>query len=354
MRTHLGNRVAVFPLAPGVVLLLFGWAASLHATAAELPTASAPLRLNTAVSYTVDPDWPQRPEGVAWGQMAGVAVDDQDRIWLHTRAKPPIQVYDSSGKFLRGFGDEVIASAHYLKIGPQGNIWVTDIGNHVVMQFTPEGKLLKTLGTFGVPGEDETHLNKPTDMAVTPRGDVFVSDGYGNNRIVHFDRSGKFVKAWGRRGTGPGEFNLPHGIVVDSKGRLYVADRSNVRVQVFDQDGTFLAEWRNLLVPWGLAITEDDEIWACGSSPMVWEQGGGLLGCPPKDQVFMKFDTDGKLLQLWTVPKGEDGGEQPGEVNWLHAIDVDSQGNIYAGDIRGQKAQKFIRQEPPSGSELEQ
>jgi len=338
--------MAVFSLALSVFLLPLIRVGIQRAAAAELPSASAPLRVDTAVSYQVDPNWPQCPAGIAWGQMPGVAVDDQDRIWLYTRAKPPIQVYDRSGKFLRGFGDEVIASAHYLKIGPRGNIWVSDIGNHVVMQFTPEGKLLKTLGTPGAPGEDETHLNKPTDMAVTPGGDVFVSDGYGNNRIVHFDQDGEFVKAWGRRGTGPGEFNLPHGIVVDSKGRLYVADRSNVRIQVFDRDGTFLAQWRNLLVPWGLAITEDDEIWACGSSPMVWEQGDGLLGCPPKDQVFMRFNTDGKLLQLWTVPKGEDGEEQPGEVNWLHAIDIDSQGNIYAGDIRGQKAQKFVRQEP--------
>jgi len=346
MPAHAENRFAVFPLVLAVVLLPFTSAATWRAAAAELPTASAPLRLNTAVSYRVDPDWPQRPEGVAWGQMAGVAVDDQDRIWLHTRAKPPIQVYDSRGNYLRGFGDEVIGSAHYLKIGPRGNIWVADIGNHVVMQFTPEGKLLKTLGTPGEPGEDQTHLNKPTDMAVTPEGDVFVSDGYGNNRIVHFDKNGKFVKAWGRRGIGPGEFNLPHGIVVDSKGRLYVADRSNARIQVFDRNGKFLDQWCNLLVPWGLAITEDDEIWACGSSPMVWGKGVGLLGCPPKDQVFMKFNTEGKLLQLWTVPKGEDGEEKPGEVNWLHAMDVDSQGNIYAGDIRGQKAQKFVRQEP--------
>jgi 6-bladed beta-propeller protein len=184
----------------------------------------------------------------------------------------------------------------------------------------------------------------PTDMAITPAGDVYVSDGYGNARVVHFDKNGKFVKAWGKPGTKPGEFSIPHSIAVDSKGRLYVADRNNVRIQVFDADGKFLEEWRDLLVPWGLAMTKDDELWACGSSPMPWRDEDTTLGCPPKDQVFMRFNTSGKILQVWTVPKGEDGKEKPGELNWVHAIALDSQGNLYAGDINGKRAQKFVRQ----------
>ena len=174
---------------------------------------------------------------------------------------------------------------------------------------------------------------------------MFVADGYGNARGVHFDRRGKFVKAWGKLGTRPGEFSQPHSIVVDSKGRLYVADRNNARVQVFDRNGKFLDQWQNLLVPWGLWITPNDEIWACGSSPMTWPADGGLLGCPPKDQVFMKFDRTGRLLQLWTVPQSKDDQQQPGELNWVHTIAVDSKGNIYAGDIQGGKAQKFVRVE---------
>jgi|GEM_PF-138417 len=301
-------------------------------------------RVSLAKTYTVDPSWPQRPDEVKWGHVPGVAVDAQDNVYVFTRAVPPVQVYDSNGKFLRAWGEDYIKTAHHLKIDHNGNIWVADIGHHVIMQFTPEGKLLKEIGTRGKAGDDEYHLNQPTDMAITPSGEVFVSDGYGNNRVVHYDRNGKFVNSWGKMGTGPGEFSLPHAVALDSKGRLYVADRNNVRVQVFNQEGKLLDEWRNVLVPWGFWVTSKDEIWVCGSSPMPWRKDDVVLGCPPKDQVFMKFNTAGKLLELWTIPKGEDGKEQPGDLNWVHAIALDSQGNIYAGDIIGQRAQKFVLQ----------
>ena len=343
MRARPKHRSYFLAIISALGALLLALAVTGGSTWAQLPSATPTARVNMAVSYKVDPDWPQRPAGVEWGQMAGVAVDAKDRIYLHTRANPPVQVYTAAGKYIRGWGEGVIGSAHFLRIDHRGMIWLADVKDHVVRQFTPEGKLLMTLGTPGEAGDDERHLDKPTDVAVTPQGDAFVSDGYGNRRIVHFDRNGKFVKAWGSEGTGPGQFVLPHSIVVDSQGTLYVADRSNVRIQRFDQSGKFLGEWRNLLVPWGLSVTKDDEIWACGSSPMIWPEDDGMLGCPPKDQVFMKFSRCGKLLLLWTVPKGEDGQEQPGELNWLHAIAEDSQGSLYVGDIQGQCAQKFIR-----------
>ena len=200
-----------------------------------------------------------------------------------------------------------------------------------------------TLGVPGVPGEDSKHFNKPTDMAITPAGDVFVADGYGNNRIVHFDKNGKFVNTWGRLGSRPGEFDLPHSIVVDSKGYLYVADRNNARVQVFRQNGQFVAEWRNLIIPYELWVTPADEIWICGSSPMQWMPNQIYLGVPPKDQLVMKFNTEGKLLLLWTFPKGEGDDEQPGALNGIHGVAVDSKENLYIGDILGQKAQKFLK-----------
>jgi len=294
--------------------------------------------------YQVDPSWPTRPSQCAWGDMPGIAVDEQDQVYAYTRALPPVQVYDSSGKFVRSWGEDVVKKAHHIKFDAQGMVWLADIGNHLVMQFTPEGKLLKTLGTRGVPGADGSHFNQPTDMAITPDGQVFVSDGYGNNRVVHFDREGRYVKSWGKLGTAPGEFSLPHAIALDSKGRLYVADRNNARVQVFDQSGKFLDEWRDVIVPWGFCVSKHDEIWVCGSTPMPWRKEDGALGCPPKDQVFMKFNTAGRVLQVWTVPKGNDGQEKPGELNWVHCIALDSQGNIYAGDIIGKRAQKFVRQ----------
>ncbi len=332
---------------PGVVALSMLASAGLFLAAAaraEEPPKEYP-KVNLAIRYKVDPSWPQKPDRCAWAAMSGVAVDEEDRVYLFTRATPPVQVYTAEGKFVRAWGDDVIGVAHYLRIGPDGNVWVADLENHVVMQLTPQGKLLKTLGTRGESGCDARHLYKPTDMAVTPAGDVFVSDGYGNDRIVHFDAKGRFVKAWGKLGTGPGEFSLPHSIAVDSRGRLYVADRNNVRIQVFDSSGKFLDEWRNLLVPWGLYMTDKDELWACGASPMVWEDGPALVSCPPKDQLLMRFDTDGRVRQLWTLPKGADGDEQPGQVNWLHALALDSRGNIYVGDIMGKRAQKLVRTE---------
>jgi hypothetical protein len=210
-----------------------------------------------------------------------------------------------------------------------------------VKKFTPEGKLLLTLGTPGQSGEDETHFNRPTDAAITPAGDVFVTDGYGNRRVVHFDPHGKFVKAWGAYGGGPGQFSLPHMIVVDSRGVLYVADRNSGRVQLFDQQGRFLDQWTNLLMPWGLWISPQDELWGCGSSPQWWRKDDKFP--PPKDQIFMRLSTDGRVRQLWTVPLGREGQEKPGECNWLHCVALDSKGNLYAGDIIGKRIQKFVR-----------
>jgi hypothetical protein len=322
------------------------------APAAEAPPPD-PLppypRVNLAPWYEVDPSWPKRPAEFVWAAMSGIAVDRDDNIYVFTRSKPPIQVYRPDGTFVRSWGDDTIGIAHHLKIDQQGNIWVADIGLHVVRQFTPDGRILRTLGTEGMKGSDETHLNKPTDMAVTPAGDVFISDGYGNNRVVHYDANGKFVREWGRMGVGPDEFSLPHAIAVDSKGRLYVADRNNVRVQVFDQKGRLLDSWANVIVPWGFDMTPRDELWVCGSSPMPWQEDpkypGAPLSCPPRDQMVMLFNTSGRPLQLWTIPKGEDGKEQPGDVNWIHAVAADSQGNLYIGDIIGKRAQKFVRQQ---------
>jgi DNA-binding beta-propeller fold protein YncE len=305
-------------------------------------------RVNTATTYAVDPAWPKRPAGLKWGDVSGVAVDAQDRVWLFTRAETPVQVYDANGRFLAGWGGDTVGNrgAHHIRLDPEGNVWLADIVHHVVQKYTPEGRLLLTLGTRGEAGRDRTHFNKPTDMAITPAGDVFVTDGYGNNRVVQFTTDGKYVKEWGELGSKPGQFSIPHAIGVDSRGRLYVADRNNARVQVFDPSGKFLAEWRNLIVPWGLWVTKQDEVWVCGSSPMQWRPEDTNLGVPPKDQLFLKFAADGRVLQVVVVPKGVDGLERPGECNWVHAIAEDSQGNLYVGDIRGQRAQKFVRQAP--------
>jgi NHL repeat len=225
-------------------------------------------------------------------------------------------------------------------------VWLVDSGLHVVRQYTADGTLLLTLGTPGEPGQDSTHFNRPTDVAVTSQGEIFVTDGYGNNRVVHFDARGDFIREWGELGVGRGQFSLPHSIAADSQGRLYVADRNNARIQVFDQAGRFLAEWRDLLVPWHLVVTERDEIYVCGSSPMRWPKlqliPGLVLGIPPKDQLIMVLTPDGRLTRLWTFPKGQSSGE----LDWVHALAVDPRGNLYLGDIQGRRAQKFLKLAP--------
>jgi len=312
------------------------------------PIAPAYPRVDLAPWYEVDPDWPQKPKEYTWEAMPGVAVDKQDRIWIFTRSQPPIQVYQPDGILVRSWGEKTIETAHHLKIDRQGNIWVADIGLHIIRKFTPQGKILLTVGTPGVAGKDNTHLDKPTDMAIAPNGDIFVSDGYGNNRVVHFNAEGQFVKEWGKLGVGPNDFSLPHAIAIDAKGRIYVADRNNVRIQIYNQQGKLIDSWANVIVPWGFWMTAQDELWVCGCSPMPWREHpdypGAPLSCPPKDQLVMKFATDGLIKQVWTIPKGKDGAEQPGDVNWLHAVAEDSKGNLYLGDIIGKRAQKFVLQ----------
>src|SRR5690606_37282078 len=145
-------------------------------------------------------------------------------------------------------------------------------------------------------------------------GDIFVSDGYGNARIMHYDRNGRFVKSWGGVGTGPGEFSLPHAIAIDSGDRRYIADRNNARIQVSNTDVPGLESWSHASVPWRCWITAYDALWACGSPPVHWTNDPGdpgfPLGCPPKDPVVMRFRSDGRLLQSWSAPKGGDGEEQ--------------------------------------------
>ncbi len=305
-------------------------------------------RINMSPWYQVDATWPQRPQNMTWGPMSSVAVDAHDNVWVLARSDPPVQVYQPDGKFLRAWGTGLLHTPHQLKLDRQGNVWLADSGHHVVLQCTPDGNVIRTLGTPGEAGSDERHFNRPADMAITPDGDIFVADGYGNARVVHFDKNGNFVKSWGKLGTEPGEFSLPHAITLDSRGRLYVADRNNVRIQVFDQAGNVLDQWRNLIVPCAFWMTKDDELWVCGSSPMPWRADDRVLGYPPQDQLFMKFNTSGKLLQLSSIPKGEDGRERPGELNWVHGLALDAKGNIYAVDIKGKRAQKFVLQDPPS------
>jgi hypothetical protein len=331
------GKTACFLL--GVWMLMAGIAGA----AVPPPNPDYP-RVNPCTWYEVDPNWPQKPAEFKWAAVPGVAVDKDDNVWMFTRTTPAIQVYAPDGHYLFGWGDTT--GSHFLRIDHEGFIWTSDVGKHVVQKHERDGRVLMTLGIEGEAGTDDHHFFKPTDVAFSSKGDIFVSDGYGNARIVHFTKNGEFVKAWGALGTADGQFSIPHSIAIDSKDRIYVADRNNARVQIYNMSGEFLDSWKNLCVPWEVLITDKDEIWVCGSSPMPWwsdaKYPGALLGCPPIDQLVMKFDTSGKVLELHMLPKALDGQEKPGELNWLHGMAFDSKGNLYAGDIIGKRLQKFV------------
>ena len=313
-----------------------------HTLAAQMPDSSS----SNKMLCVVDPAWPQKPESFTWGAMSGIAVDTQDLVYLFNRSEPTVQVYRPDGALARTFSTANPKGTHYIKFDAEGNVWLADFRSHIVEKYSPTGKLLLTLGEAGHPGCDASHFNGPTDMTFAPNGDVFVSDGYGNRRVVHFDKQGRFVKAWGEAGTGPGKFALPHAIAADSQGRLYVADRNNARIQVFDTEGKLLAVWDNLLVPWGFAMMEDDKLWVCGSSRVRQPNGDGWCIAPPPDQLLMKLSPEGKVLVRASLPKTAEGAGKPGEVNWVHGIAVDSKGRLYLGDIEGKRAQRFCLREP--------
>jgi hypothetical protein len=292
--------------------------------------------------FDVDATWPQKPDHFTWVQMPGVTIDHQDQIYIFTRNNPAVQIYKTDGTLVRVWNVEDPNGAHFIRIGPAGNVWTANITNHTIRKYTPDGKLLMTLGEPGRAGADRNHFDRPTDMVILPSGDIFVADGYNNRRIIHFDATGKYMNQWGRDGTEPGQFALPHSIVADSRGRLYVADRENARIQVFDTKGKLLAVWEDLIAPWGLWISKDDEIWACGSSVKKTEGTEELNILPPPDQIVLKLNRKGKVLQRVPLTMTTDTPGKPGELNWVHGIAFDSKSNLYLTDIQGYRAQKFV------------
>jgi sugar lactone lactonase YvrE len=220
--------------------------------------------------YMAVPGWGQQlPNGIKWGETAGMAIDARGTIFAFTRAEPPIIELNAAGQVLRTWGDKMFVWPHSIRIDPDGNIWVSDGQNNkegtngqLVYKFSPDHKILMTIGTKGVAGEGEYTFNGPTDIAFGKNGDIFIADGHVNARVVKYTKDGKFIKAWGKKGTGPGEFRLPHSLAIDSQGRLFVADRSNNRIQIFDQDGNFLDQWTQFGGDSSLTILPDDTLYA--------------------------------------------------------------------------------------------
>ena len=304
-----------------VLLTLLSSAGSLVLTASFALEPSS----KSVPTYKVVAGWPDSPGPIKLGQVSAVATDASDRVFVFHRGEPPVVVYERDGKYLRSWGEGLVKKAHGLRIDREQNVWTTDVGHHVVRKFNHEGTLLMTLGRQGMADAAPDRFNQPTDVAVTPSGEFFVSDGYGNSRVVMFSKDGRYLKEWGTKGKGEGQFNLPHAIVLDQDGRIYVGDRENDRVQVFDPNGKFLAQWKEGGAPYGLFLTADRRLFvADGRASRV-----------------TVLDRDGKALQHWGEP-----GAGPGQFAMPHAVCVDSHGDVYVAEINGRRLQKFTAISP--------
>lgn len=266
-------------------------------------------------------DFPELPNGMALGGVSGVEIDRDGNVLVFHRGKDPMLVFSPAGKFLRSFGEGLYDSTHFVRCDHDGNIWTTDNQNHTVVKLDPTGNVLRTFGERDVPGEDAGHFNRPADIAFAANGDIFVADGYGNSRIAKFDRSGKFLLAWGKKGTGDGEFDLPHAIRLDSKGLVYVGDRENDRIQVFDQDGKYLRQFGGF-APYGLYIDTDDTIYVADG----------------RANQVLRMTLTGEVLEKWGS-----AGAEPGNFQMPHGIAVAKDGSVYVAEVTGKRIQKFVR-----------
>ena len=276
--------------------------------------------------YTVHENWWTLPAGWEFGWIPAVAVDSQDRVYVYSRSEHPMVVFDRDGNFIDSWGDDILKDAHGIFIDADDNIYCTEREPHVIRKFTADGELLMTLGTPDVPGADGEPFNLPTDLALGPDSEMYISDGYGNARVHKYSPDGELIKSWGQPGTGPGEFDLPHCVRVDPRNRLMVADRENNRIQFFTLDGEYIEEWGDLLQPDTIYIDDDDLVY-------IAELG----------QRVTIMTLDGEVISQWG---SERGSTVPGEFFACpHGIWLDSHGDIYVGEVQADaRLQKFIRQ----------
>jgi hypothetical protein len=292
--------------------------------------------------YRVVEGWPTLPSDIKWGAVISADSDPQGNIWAFHRSQPPILEFDSSGKLLKSFGKDMFVQPHGMTIAPDGNIWVTDAQGkdgkgHQVFKFSPDGKVLMTLGKAGVAGEGPDMFNGPTDVVVARNGDIFISDGHdpeSNGRVVKFSKDGKFIKAWGKHGSGPGEFITPHSIAMDSRGRLFVADRGNSRIQIFDQDGRFLDQWKQFGRPSGVYIDKKDIIYVADSQSNAKQNPGFKRG------IRIGSAKDGKVTAM--IPFVEPDPDSNNNAG-IEGITADPMGNVYGGQTTGMILHKYIK-----------
>lgn len=263
--------------------------------------------------------WDAASVGMRLDKILGIGIDSKGRVYATAGAGDKgVLVFDAAGKVVDSWGEGFV-DKHGLRV-IDDKVWVTDRERQVVMQFTLGGKLLRTLGTEGKSGLGENEFNKPSDVAIGLGGDIYVSDGYGNSRVIRFDADGKFKQSWGGKGDGPGEFDLVHNIAIDKKGRVYIADRENNRMQIFDADGKFLDQWTHLGKVFGLYIDEKARVYTTDGE---------------SNNVYV-LDKEGEVLSKFGKT-----GDGPGEFQMAHSITLDKKGNIYVSEGDGMRIQVF-------------
>jgi DNA-binding beta-propeller fold protein YncE len=282
------------------------------------------------MTYRPVEGWGRLPEGWSYVEATSVGVDSRDNVYVFNRGPHPVIVFDRDGAFRRSWGEGVFRRPHGITIGPDDSLWLTDDTHHTIRHFTADGKLLLTIGNPDEPSSlhGGKPFNRPTHVALCPRtGDVYISDGYGNSRVHKFDPSGRHLRSWGEPGTDPGCFNIPHNIATDAEGLVYVADRENGRVQIFDGEGRYLGQWNNLHRPCGLFIDRAAGLGYVGELPSHLPVNAQVPNIGARVSVVtMKGDLVDRV-------GGRFAGEKPGEFIAPHGCVVDSRGDLYVAEV---------------------
>lgn len=328
----------------------------------------SPFAFSQPNSYEVAGPFGTLPDGRSWGQSSAIDIDSQGHIWVAERCGggdcigktvAPILEFDASGRLMQSFGAGMLVYPHGIFIDRDDNVWVTDARDNngmgqQVLKFSPQGELLMTLGKAGVAGSSDGEFNQPTDVVTAPNGDIFVADGhvpgYFNSRIVKFTADGKFIKSWGMRGSGPGEFEGAHALAFDSQGRLFVGDRSNNRIQIFDQEGNFIAEWKQFGRPSGIFIDTDDVLYVIDSestdrvvewpAPFDFLQKGYGLNPGVARGIRIGSARDGTVTAFIpdTAPTDPPSPSTMGE-----GVAADANGVVYAAEVVGMGVRRYVR-----------
>jgi NHL repeat len=310
-------------------------------TQAQL-NARAKARDVPEIAFESAPDFLKLPPNLYLGEGIGVATNSKGHIFVYTRSQATrLFEFDAKGNYLREIGEGLygFAFAHAVRVDAQDNIWAVDEGTNMVIKFNPEGRVVMVLGRRPEPGEaapaapEPYTFNRPTDVAWDAAGDIFVADGYGNSRVVKYDKNGRFIASVGSKGSAPGQLNLPHTIATDAKGNVYVGDRSNSRIQVFDNDLTFKAIYDQVGAPWAVCISPGPHqyLYSSNSNP---DSNNSLLNAVTGE--IYKMELDGTVLG-----KFGHAGKKLGEFSTVHEIDCRNENELLVSEIIAWRVQKL-------------